>query len=257
MNYEEALTREDSTTGLWYDCSGHFLWCGERTRQLDAAHIEFLRGVGNPLGVKVSDKMDPADLVTLVQTLNPANSPGRLAVIVRMGADNVRAKLPPLVKAVAGAGAVVTWVCDPMHGNTEPVAGFKTRRYERVRAEVEAFFDVHDELGTVPGGVHLEMTGDDVTECLGGGSDVSPATLADAYRTQCDPRLNAAQALEMAFYVARRLRARKERLAGEKAAVAGAACGGGWWRGDGFGVRAGRPRPLRAALFWGGGGRPA
>jgi 3-deoxy-7-phosphoheptulonate synthase len=212
LEYEHALTRQDSTTGLWYDCSGHFLWCGERTRQLDAAHIEFLRGVGNPLGVKVSDKMDPGDLVTLIHTLNPGNTPGRLAVIVRMGADNVRAKLPGLVEAVTAAGQVVAWVCDPMHGNTEACNGFKTRRYEKVRAEVEAFFDVHDALGTVPGGVHLEMTGDDVTECLGGGSDVAAANLPDAYRTQCDPRLNAAQALEMAFYVARRLRARKERL---------------------------------------------
>jgi len=212
LDYEQALTREDSTTGLWYDCSGHFLWCGERTRQLDAAHIEFLRGVGNPLGVKVSDKMDPGELVALVQALNPANTPGRLAVITRMGAAGVRRALPGLVSAVAGAGLVVTWVCDPMHGNTESVAGYKTRRYENVRAEVEAFFDVHDALGTVPGGVHLEMTGDDVTECLGGGSDVAPGDLNSAYRTQCDPRLNAAQALELAFYVASRLRARKEKM---------------------------------------------
>ena len=212
LDYEEALTREDSTTGLWYDCSGHFLWCGERTRQLDAAHIEFLRGVGNPLGVKVSDKMDSGDLVTLIHTLNPANTPGRLAVIVRMGADNVRAKLPAMISAVRDAGQIVTWVCDPMHGNTETCAGYKTRRYERVRSEVEAFFDVHDALGSVPGGVHLEMTGDDVTECLGGGSDIAAANLSEAYRTQCDPRLNAAQGLEMAFYVARRLRERKERL---------------------------------------------
>jgi 3-deoxy-7-phosphoheptulonate synthase len=188
------------------------LWCGERTRQLDAAHIEFLRGVGNPLGVKVSDKMDPAELVALVAALNPANTPGRLAVITRMGAAGVRKALPGLVGAVTQAGQVVTWVCDPMHGNTESVAGYKTRRYENVRAEVEAFFDVHDSLGTVPGGVHLEMTGDDVTECLGGGSDVAPGDLESAYRTQCDPRLNAAQALELSFYVASRLRARKERM---------------------------------------------
>ena len=227
LEYEQALTRQDSTTGLWYDCSGHFLWCGERTRQLDAAHVEFLRGVGNPIGVKVSDAMPPSDLVTLVQAVNPHNVPGRVAVIVRMGADKLREGLPPLLEAVGRAGQVVTWVCDPLHGNTESCAGFKTRRYERVRAEVEAFFDVHDAMGTVPGGVHLEMTGDDVTECLGGGSDVASENLGDAYRTQCDPRLNAAQALEMAFYVASRLRQRKDRLRtaaeAEKAAAAAAA----------------------------------
>jgi 3-deoxy-7-phosphoheptulonate synthase len=215
MDYEEALTREDSTTGLWYGCSGHFLWCGERTRQLDNAHVEYLRGIGNPIGVKVSDKMDPSELVALIAALNPENTPGRLAVIVRMGAGKLRQKLPALVEAVTQSGQVVAWVCDPMHGNTEDVGGTKTRRYVNIRAEVEAFFDVHDELGTVPGGVHLEMTGDNVTECLGGGSGIGELDLNSRYHTHCDPRLNAEQALEMSFYVASRLRQRREKLAAE------------------------------------------
>lgn len=215
LDYEQALTREDSTTGLWYDCSGHFLWCGERTRQLDAAHVEFMRGIANPIGVKVSDKMDGSQLVSLIAALNPENTPGRLAVIIRMGAGKVREHMPRLVEAVQQAGQIVTWVCDPMHGNTESVAGYKTRRYERIRQEVEAFFDVHEQLGTVPGGLHLEMTGDNVTECLGGGSSILEADLNSRYHTHCDPRLNAEQALEMAFYVASRLRQRKDRMAAQ------------------------------------------
>lgn len=212
LDYEGALTREDSTTGLWYGCSGHFLWCGERTRQLDNAHVEYLRGVGNPIGVKVSQKMDPSELVSLIATLNPDNTPGRLAVIVRMGADNLRQHFPKLIQAVEEAGQVVAWVCDPMHGNTESCAGYKTRRYDNIRAEVEAFFDVHEEMGSIPAGVHLEMTGDDVTECIGGGSSVSETDLESRYHTHCDPRLNAEQALEMSFYVASRLRQRRERM---------------------------------------------
>ncbi|BDA45156.1 Phospho-2-dehydro-3-deoxyheptonate aldolase 1, chloroplastic [Coccomyxa sp. Obi] len=212
LPYEQALTREDSTTGLWYDCSGHLLWCGERTRQLDGAHVEFMRGIGNPIGVKVSDKMDGGQLVSLVAALNPGNVPGRLTVIVRMGSDKVRVNLPRLIEAVRDSGQVVTWVCDPMHGNTECVAGFKTRRFERIRSEVEAFFDVHEELGSVPGGIHLEMTGDDVTECLGGGASIDEGDLDSRYHTHCDPRLNAEQALEMAFYVASRLAERKETM---------------------------------------------
>jgi 3-deoxy-7-phosphoheptulonate synthase len=215
LDYEEALTREDSTTGLWYDCSGHFLWCGERTRQLDGAHLEFMRGIGNPIGVKVSDKMDPSDLVTLIGNFNPENTPGRLAVIVRMGADKLRKKLPDLVNAVERAGQVVTWICDPMHGNTESCGTYKTRRYENIRAEVEAFFDVHEQLGTVPGGIHLEMTGDNVTECIGGGASIEETDLSSRYHTHCDPRLNAEQALEMSFYIASRLRQRKEKRAQE------------------------------------------
>lgn len=216
MDYEQALTREDSTTGLWYGCSGHFLWCGERTRQLDNAHVEYMRGIGNPIGVKVSDKMDPSELVALIATLNPDNVPGRLTVIVRMGAEKLRAKLPSLVEAVASAGQTVVWVCDPMHGNTEDVCGYKTRRFENIRAEVEAFFDVHEAMGTVPGGIHLEMTGDNVTECIGGGSAVSETDLDSRYHTHCDPRLNAEQALELSFYVASRLRQRRERIIREQ-----------------------------------------
>lgn len=215
LDYEAALTREDSTTGLWYGCSGHFLWCGERTRQLDNAHVEFMRGVGNPIGVKVSDKMDPSELVALIATLNPDNIAGRLAVVVRMGAEKLRAKFPALLEAVSAAGQSVVWVCDPMHGNTEDCNGYKTRRYENVRAEVEAFFDVHDAMGTVPGGIHLEMTGENVTECIGGGSAVAETDLESRYHTHCDPRLNAEQALELAFYVASRLRQRREREARE------------------------------------------
>jgi len=214
LDYEEALTRLDSTTGLWYDCSAHFLWCGERTRQLDNAHVEFLRGVQNPIGVKVSNKMDPGQLVSLIAAVNPNNIPGRLAVVVRMGADNLREKFPALIKAVQQAGQVVTWVCDPVHGNTESctVNGqlYKTRRFENIRAEIEAFFDVHAEMGSVPGGVHLEMTGENVTECIGGGSQVAETDLNSRYHTHCDPRLNAEQALEIAFYVASRLRERRK-----------------------------------------------
>jgi 3-deoxy-7-phosphoheptulonate synthase len=175
--------------------------------------VEFLRGIQNPIGVKVSDKMDPAELVSLIASLNPDNTPGRLAVIVRMGAEKLRLKFPALIEAVEQAGQVVTWVCDPVHGNTESVNGFKTRRYENVRAEVEAFFDVHDQMGSVPGGVHLEMTGDNVTECVGGGSQVGEDDLESRYHTHCDPRLNAEQSLEMSFYVASRLRQRKAKQA--------------------------------------------
>ena len=211
LDYEAALTREDSTTGLYYGCSGHYLWCGERTRQLDNAHVAFMKGIGNPIGVKVSDKMDPGQLVELVQTLNPDNSPGRISIIVRMGAEKLRAVFPSLIQAVKEAGQVVTWVCDPMHGNTESCNGYKTRRFENVRAEIEAFFDVHEQTGSIPGGVHLEMTGENVTECIGGGSSVGETDLESRYHTHCDPRLNAEQALELAFYVGARLKDRRDR----------------------------------------------
>ena len=211
LDYESALTREDSTTGLYYGCSGHYLWCGERTRQLDNAHVAFMKGIGNPIGVKVSDKMDPSQLVSLVATLNPDNTPGRISVIVRMGAAKLREVFPTLIQAVREAGQVVTWVCDPMHGNTESCNGYKTRRFENVRAEIEAFFDVHEQMGSIPGGVHLEMTGENVTECVGGGSSVSESDLESRYHTHCDPRLNAEQALELAFYVGGRLKDRRDR----------------------------------------------
>jgi len=214
LPYEQAMTREDSTSGLWYDCSAHFLWMGERTRQLDGAHIEFLRGVGNPLGVKVSDKMDPAELVKLCEILNPRNKPGRLTVIVRMGAEKLRQKLPALVRAVRNAGVIVTWVSDPMHGNTiKAPSGIKTRPFDAILEEVKAFFDVHEQEGTHAGGVHLEMTGQNVTECVGGGRAVSFDDLSSRYHTHCDPRLNASQSLELAFIIAERLRKRRISLA--------------------------------------------
>lgn len=212
LYYEEALTRQDSTTALCYDTSSHFLWCGERTRQMDGAHIEFLRGIANPIGVKVSDKIEPSSLVSMVAVLNPNNTPGRLTVVTRMGAEKLREQLPGLISAVRNAGQVVTWICDPMHGNTENCNGFKTRRFENIQEEVAAFFDIHEMMGTIPGGIHLEMTGDNVTECIGGGSQIMEDDLNSRYHTHCDPRLNAEQALELAFYVASRLRNRRSKL---------------------------------------------
>ncbi|KAI4312723.1 hypothetical protein MLD38_037522 [Melastoma candidum] len=207
LPYEQALTRLDPTSGLYYDGSGHMIWVGERTRQLDGAHIEFLRGVANPLGIKVSDKMDPKELVNLIEILNPRNKPGRITVIVRMGAYNLRVKLPHLIRAVRGAGQIVTWVSDPVHGNTiKAPCGLKTRAFDSILAEVQAFFDVHDQEGSHPGGIHLEMTGQDVTECIGGSRTVTFDDLSSRYRTHCDPRLNASQSLELAFLVAECLR---------------------------------------------------
>ncbi|XP_044509180.1 phospho-2-dehydro-3-deoxyheptonate aldolase 2, chloroplastic-like [Mangifera indica] len=210
LPYEQALTREDSTSGLYYDCSAHMIWVGERTRQLDGAHVEFLRGVANPLGIKVSDKMDPDELVKLIDILNPKNKPGRITVIVRMGAENMRVKLPHLIRAVRRAGQIVTWVSDPMHGNTiKAPSGLKTRSFDAIRAEVRAFFDVHDQEGSYPGGVHLEMTGQNVTECVGGSRTITYDDLHSRYHTHCDPRLNASQSLELAFIIAERLRKRR------------------------------------------------
>ncbi|KAG8047826.1 hypothetical protein GUJ93_ZPchr0008g13986 [Zizania palustris] len=210
LPYEQALTREDSTTGLYYDCSAHFLWVGERTRQLDCAHVEFLRGIANPLGIKVSDKIDPKELVKLIDILNPENRPGRITIITRMGPENMRVKLPHLIRAVRGAGQVVTWVTDPMHGNTmKAPCGLKTRSFDRILAEVRAFFDVHEQEGSHPGGVHLEMTGQNVTECIGGSRTVTFDDLGSRYHTHCDPRLNASQSLELAFIIAERLRKRR------------------------------------------------
>ncbi|OMO78485.1 DAHP synthetase, class II [Corchorus capsularis] len=207
LPYEQALTRRDSTTGLYYDCSAHMLWVGERTRHLDGAHVEFLRGVANPLGIKVSEKMDPDELVRLIEILNPHNKPGRITVIVRMGAKNLRVKFPNLIRAVRGAEQIVTWVNDPMHGNTSKAScGLKTRSFDAIKEELSAFFEVHEQEGSYPGGVHLEMTGQDVTECVGGSKVVTYADLAKRYRTHCDPRLNASQSLELAFIIADRLR---------------------------------------------------
>nr|XP_016476366.1 PREDICTED: phospho-2-dehydro-3-deoxyheptonate aldolase 2, chloroplastic [Nicotiana tabacum] len=215
LPYEQALTREDSTSGLFYDCSAHMIWVGERTRQLDGAHVEFLRGVANPLGIKVSQKMDPNELVKLIDILNPTNKPGRITVIVRMGAENMRVKLCHLIRAVRGAGQIVTWVCDPMHGNTiKAPCGLKTRAFDSILAEVRAFFDVHEQEGSHPGGIHLEMTGQNVTECIGGSRTVTYDDLGSRYHTHCDPRLNASQSLELSFIVAERLR--KRRMASQR-----------------------------------------
>ncbi|CAN6325028.1 unnamed protein product [Urochloa humidicola] len=212
LPYEQALTRQDSTSGLFYDCSAHMLWVGERTRQLDGAHVEFLRGIANPLGVKVSDKMNPSDLVKLIEILNPSNKPGRITIITRMGAENMRVKLPHLIRAVRQAGLIVTWITDPMHGNTiKAPCGLKTRPFDSILAEVRAFFDVHEQEGSHPGGVHLEMTGQNVTECIGGSRTVTFDDLSDRYHTHCDPRLNASQSLELSFIIAERLRKRRIR----------------------------------------------
>ncbi|XP_062099888.1 phospho-2-dehydro-3-deoxyheptonate aldolase 2, chloroplastic-like [Humulus lupulus] len=210
LPYEQSLTRKDSTSGFYYDCSAHMLWVGERTRQLDGAHIEFLRGVANPLGIKVSNKMDPKELVNLIEILNPGNKAGRITIICRMGAENMRVKLPHLIRAVRQAGQIVTWVSDPMHGNTiSAPCGLKTRPFDSILAEVRAFFDVHDQEGSHPGGIHLEMTGQNVTECIGGSRTVTFDDLKSRYHTHCDPRLNASQSLELAFIIAERLRKRR------------------------------------------------
>ncbi|MDR3538105.1 MAG: 3-deoxy-7-phosphoheptulonate synthase class II [Acetobacteraceae bacterium] len=210
LPYEQALTRIDSTTGDWYACSAHFLWIGDRTRQLNGAHVEFLRGVKNPIGMKVGPSQEADDLLRILDVLNPANEPGRITLISRMGAEKVAAKLPPLVRAVERAGHKVVWLCDPMHGNTiSTVNKLKTRDFDAILSEVRGFFDVHAAEGTWGGGVHVEMTGHDVTECTGGAHQLSEADLAERYETFCDPRLNAEQSLELAFLVAEELKQRR------------------------------------------------
>jgi 3-deoxy-7-phosphoheptulonate synthase len=210
LPYEQALTRVDSTSGDWYACSAHFLWIGDRTRQPDGAHVEFLRGVKNPIGLKVGPTTTVDDLLRLAETLNPANEPGRLTLIARMGAEKVETLLPPLLRAVKSAGARVAWLCDPMHGNTISTANkVKTRDFEAILLEVRRFFDIHAGEGTWAGGVHVEMTGRDVTECTGGAHQLTEADLGDAYETFCDPRLNAEQSLELAFLVAAGLKQRR------------------------------------------------
>ncbi len=209
LEYEKALTRIDSRTGNAYDVSGHMVWIGERTRQLDGAHLDFASKIHNPIGVKLGPKSTVEDALSMIRVLNPANEPGRLTFITRMGAGLVREKLPALVDAVNKSGAHVLWVCDPMHGNTyEAPSGYKTRRFDDVLDEVRGFFEVHKALGTHPGGIHIELTGDDVTECVGGGEQISEADLANRYETACDPRLNHTQSLELAFLVAEMLRDR-------------------------------------------------
>ncbi len=219
LPYEQALTRIDSTTGDWYGCSAHFLWCGERTRQADGAHLEYLRGVHNPVGIKIGPGMVADELLRLIEVLSPENQPGRLTLITRMGADRVSAVLPPLLRAVRREGRAVTWLCDPMHGNTVATANHrKTRSFEAILGEIRGFFDAHGEAGTRPGGVHVEMTGQPVTECVGGAHRLTEADLGSRYETFCDPRLNAEQSLELAFLVAEELKSR--RAATSAAAIA-------------------------------------
>jgi 3-deoxy-7-phosphoheptulonate synthase len=207
LDYEEALTRRDSLTGDWYDCSAHMLWIGERTRQPDGAHVEFFSGVHNPVGVKLGPSATPEEVVELCERLNQARIPGRLTLIARIGADRVVEALPPLLRAVRDAEHPVVWVCDPMHGNAFTTAsGHKTRHFDTVMAELEGVFAAHAAEGTWPGGVHLEFTGDDVTECLGGSESVSEDELDTRYETLCDPRLNARQSLDLAFRVAELMR---------------------------------------------------
>ena len=207
LHYEEALTRVDTLTGDHYDCSAHMLWIGERTRQLDHAHVEFLRGVHNPLGCKIGPSADPADVVALCEALNPHRIPGRMSLITRFGATKIADALPPLVTAVRETGHPVAWICDPCHGNTFTApSGHKTRDWGDVLNEVEGFFSVHRVLGSWPGGLHLELTGDNVTECLGGADNLLDHHLSENYTTVCDPRLNARQSLDLAFRAAELLR---------------------------------------------------
>ena len=206
LEYEHALTRIDSRTDTPYNTSAHMVWLGERTRELGGAHVEYLRHLRNPLGMKLGPAASPSDAVALAERLDPDQEPGRLTIITRMGAERVRDVLPPIIEAVEQTGRKVAWVCDPMHGNTfETSLGYKTRAFSQVADELNGFFDVHQDLGTWPGGVHIELTGDDVTECVGGVGELAEADLANRYETACDPRLNRNQALELAFLVAERL----------------------------------------------------
>jgi len=211
LEYEKALTRIDSRTDNPYDVSAHFVWIGERTRQLDGAHMDFAEKIHNPIGVKLGPKTTPEEALAIIKKLNPNNEPGRLTFITRMGASLIREKLPTIIDVVTKSGAVVLWVCDPMHGNTyEAPSGYKTRKFDDVMDEVRGFFEVHKKLGTHPGGIHIELTGDDVTECVGGGEQISHEDLASRYETACDPRLNHTQSLELAFLVAEMLRDHKK-----------------------------------------------
>jgi 3-deoxy-7-phosphoheptulonate synthase len=206
LDYERPLTRIDSRTGLAYDTSAHFVWVGERTRDLDGAHIDFVSRVQNPIGVKVSAKAEPDQLLKLIDKIDPERIPGRVTFITRMGAQTIRTALPSIVERVTEAGAQVTWICDPMHGNTfSSTTGYKTRNFDDVVDEVRGFFEVHRGLGTVPGGIHVELTGNDVTECLGGAEKILDADLEKRYESVCDPRLNHQQSLELAFLVAEML----------------------------------------------------
>jgi 3-deoxy-7-phosphoheptulonate synthase len=211
LGYEQALTRIDSTSGDWYDTSAHMLWIGDRTRDPEGAHVEFMRGIKNPLGLKCGPSLTDADLLKLLDVLNPENKAGRITLICRFGADKAAEKLPKLIRTVAREGRKVVWSCDPMHGNTvKSATGFKTRPFDRVMKELKTFFEVHRAEGTHAGGVHLELTGQNVTECLGGAQAISEEDLSSRYHTHCDPRLNASQAVELAFQMAEGLRAERQ-----------------------------------------------
>ena len=223
LGYEEAMTRQDTITddGGWYSTSAHMIWIGDRTRQPDGAHIEYMRGINNPIGLKCGPSLDPEELIGLIDKLNPDNQPGRLTLICRMGSENVQEKLGPLIRAVKREDKAVVWSCDPMHGNTITSSnGYKTRPFDRILSEVRGFFDAHNKEGTYAGGVHFEMTGQDVTECLGGAQAISEVSLADRYHTHCDPRLNASQALELAFLIADMLKENRGKRSTTKMAAA-------------------------------------
>ena len=218
LGLEEAMTRVDSTTGDWYDVSAHLLWIGERTRQLDGAHIEFMRGIRNPIGLKVGPTLEPEELIRLVDALNPEGEPGRLTLYGRFGADKIAARLPRLMEATRREGRSVVWAIDPMHGNTlKANNGYKTRPFDRILSEVRGFIEIAEAEGVHPGGVHLEMTGQNVTECLGGARALNEGDLGDRYHTHCDPRLNGEQALELAFLVAEKLKAERQAVGREAA----------------------------------------
>ncbi len=207
LEYEEALTRVDSTTGDWYACSAHLLWIGERTRQVDGAHVEFLRGVLNPIGVKIGPNYDVDNIKQLIQTLNPANEEGRITLITRMGIDKIEKNLPPLLREMKREGFHIVWSCDPMHANTyTSETGLKTRKFADIMKEITLFFEAHRSEGTIPGGMHFELTGENVTECIGGARNIDDEELSKNYLTTCDPRLNAEQSLEVAFQIAEMIR---------------------------------------------------
>ena len=207
LQYEESMTRQDSTTGGWYDCSAHMVWIGERTRQVDGAHVEFLRGVLNPIGIKVGPTNDPDDIKRLLEKLNPENEAGRITLITRLGVKGVETSLPPLLREMKREGHNIVWTCDPMHANTYTAAsGLKTRNFNDILSELTSFFNIHSSEGTIPGGVHFEMTGENVTECTGGAHNIVDAELSKNYLTTCDPRLNAEQSLEVAFQIADMIR---------------------------------------------------
>ena len=213
LPYEEALTRVDSTSGKWYDVSAHMLWVGDRTRQLDGAHIEFIRGIENPVGLKVGPSTDINELIKIIEVINPDNTPGRITLICRMGADKISKILPNIIKTIKKTDIRVVWACDPMHGNTiKASSGYKTRPLISIISEIEKFFKIHRQEGTYPGGIHLEMTGQDVTECIGGLKEVTEDDLKSRYHTYCDPRLNAAQSLELAFLLSDFLKDERMRL---------------------------------------------